>query len=111
MELPPEEAYKLYKSRDSIEKAFHIFKNVLAVDTPHLDGTTLRGYVFTSFIGLLLYYRPLQVLSENDMVGETSVKDSFFPYQRSTPAASEERAVLRIFLGMQKRSKSFSIST
>lgn len=74
--LGPEEVYKLYKSRDLVEKAFHVFKNVLAVDTPYLqDGAALRGYVFASFIGLLLYYRILQVLSANDLVGKTSVKD------------------------------------
>lgn len=74
--LAPEDAYKMYKSRDAVEKAFHVFKNTLAVDTPHLqDAATLRGYVFASFIGLLLYYRILQTLSSNDLIGTTSVKD------------------------------------
>ena len=74
--LKPQEAFLLYKSRDEVEKAFDVFKNLLQVDTPYLrDETSLRGYVFVVFIGLFLYYHLLKRITELGLNRKMSVRD------------------------------------
>lgn len=76
VKLKPREAFLLYKSRDEIEKAFNVFKNLLQADTPYLrDDASLRGYVFTTFIALFLYYHLLKKLTETGLNKKMSVKD------------------------------------
>jgi transposase len=75
--LKPQEAFLLYKSRDDIEKAFNVFKNLLQADTPYLrDEASLRGYVFATFVALFLYYHILKKLAEAGLNKKTSVKDA-----------------------------------
>ena len=39
-----ETVFELYKSRNDVEEAFDVFKNLLQVDTPYIrDDNTLRG--------------------------------------------------------------------
>ena len=76
VKLKPQEAFLLYKSRDDIEKAFNVFKNLLQADTPYLrEETSLRGYVFITFIALFLYYHLLRKLAEVGVNKKISVKD------------------------------------
>lgn len=75
--LSPREAFQLYKSRDDIERAFHVFKNLLQADTPYLrDENSLRGYVLATFIALFLYYLLLKRLAVAGINGKVSVKDA-----------------------------------
>lgn len=77
VKLGPQEAFLLYKSRDDIEKAFNVFKNLLQADTPYLrDEASLRGYVFATFVALFLYYRLLKRLTEAGLNKKMSVKDA-----------------------------------
>jgi len=59
-----EEVYGLLKSRAGIEKAFDIFKNTLRADKSYMrDEQQLEGFLFMSFIALLLYYLNLSFAS------------------------------------------------
>ncbi|EQD74847.1 TPR repeat protein, partial [mine drainage metagenome] len=73
----PQAIFELYKSRNDVEEAFDVFKNLLHVDTPYLrDDDTLRGYVFASFISLIAYYRILKLLKNKKINNRISVKDA-----------------------------------
>ena len=71
-----EEVYGLLKSRIDIEKAFDIFKNILESDRNYMrDDKQLEGFLFVSFIALLMYYRVYEKLVENKLLNRYSVLD------------------------------------
>ena len=73
----PQAIFELYKSRNDVEEAFDVFKNLLQVDTPYLrDDDTLRGYAFVSFLSLIAYYRILKLLKDRKINSRVSVKDA-----------------------------------
>jgi transposase len=73
----PEIIYNLYKSREQIEHAFNIFKNLLESDKSYLrDDNKFDGYIFLNFLSLYLYYLVLNALKERDMNKKLSVKDT-----------------------------------
>ena len=73
----PQTIFELYKSRNDVEEAFDVFKNLLKTDTPYLrDDDSLRGYVFVSFLSLIAYYRILKLLKEKHVNSRISVKDA-----------------------------------
>lgn len=75
----PERIYLIWKSRDEIEKAFHILQNVLETDTPHVsDEEVFRGYMFASFVSLYLYYKVMNLIKEKRLLKKVSVKDVLF---------------------------------
>ena len=79
----PQAVFELYKSRNDVEEAFDVFKNLLQVDTPYLrDDDTLRGYLFVSFISLMAYYRILKLLKTKRINGRISVKDALLQLSR-----------------------------
>jgi transposase len=81
--LKPEEAYLLWKSRDRIEKAFHILQNYLETDRPYVsDEEVFRGYMFASFISLIAYYLVLNVLKKHEVNDKVSVKDALFEFSK-----------------------------
>jgi transposase len=93
--LRPQEAFLLYKSRDDIEKAFNVFKNMLRADTPHLrDEPSLRGYVFVTFVALFLYYRLLKKLVEAGLNRKMSVKDALLELSKVYAIEIGQREVL-----------------
>ena len=74
-----EKIYLLYKQREEVEVAFDAMKNEMENDKTYLsDDDAVRGYFFVSFISLYLYYRILEVLRRNDLIGKTSVNDLLF---------------------------------
>jgi hypothetical protein len=61
--LPEQDVYELYKSRDMVEKFFDTFKNELMADKVHLHDTeAVFGHLFVSFISLYLYCKILNRL-------------------------------------------------
>ena len=53
VDLPEQEVYELYKSRDMVEKHFDTFKNELRADKVYLrSNEALFGHLFTSFLSL-----------------------------------------------------------
>ena len=81
--MKPREAYNLWKSRDIIEKAFNILQNYLETDHPYVSHEDVfRGYMFASFISLLIYYLILNVLQKHDINGSVSVDDVLFEFSK-----------------------------
>ncbi len=53
-----EEAYRLYKQRDEIEKAFDGLMNTLEADKSYMqDREAIQGYMFVQFAALYAYSR------------------------------------------------------
>ena len=70
--------YNLYKTREQIEHAFNIFKNLLESDKSYLrEDNKFEGYTFLNFLSLFMYYLVLNALIDNDMNKKYSVKDIF----------------------------------
>lgn len=56
VDLPEQEVYELYKSRDLVEKHFSTFKTELKADRVYLrSNEALFGHIFTSFLCLYVY--------------------------------------------------------
>jgi len=75
----PQEIYSMYKTRDSIEKAFHVLQNILDLDTPYVSKEDVfKGYVFATFVAMILYYKVLNLLKQKDLNKKLSVEDLMF---------------------------------
>lgn len=75
----PRKIYRLWKTRDQIEKAFHIFQNILETDTPYVSKEEVfRGYIFGSYLSLYLFYRVLNLLQLKQINERVSVADLMF---------------------------------
>jgi len=71
-----EDVYGLLKSRVDIEKVFDIFKNILESDRNYMrDDEQLEGFLFVSFVALLMYYRVYEKLVEKKLLNQYSVLD------------------------------------
>lgn len=75
----PQEVYSMYKTRDSIEKAFHVLQNILDLDTPYVSKEgVFKGYVFATFVAMILYYKVLNLLKQKGLNKKLSVEDLMF---------------------------------
>jgi len=73
---PAKKIYELLKSRIAVEKSFDIFKNILNSDRSYMrDDSQVQGFLFVSFIGLLMYYKVYAKLLEHDLLSKYSVMD------------------------------------
>ena len=74
-----ETIYLLFKERGEIEIAFDAMKNELENDKTYLSNDdAVRGYFFVSFISLYLYFRILELLRRNELIGKMSVNEVLF---------------------------------
>jgi transposase len=77
IETDPKEIYEMWKTRDEVEKAFNALQNILETDRPYVrKEDTFRGYLFSSFIGLIAYYLVLKTLKEAGINHKVSVGDA-----------------------------------
>jgi transposase len=77
LKADPKEIYEMWKIRDEVEKAFNVLQNMLDTDRPYVRKEhTFRGYLFSSFIGLVAYYLILKKLKDADLNGRVSVSDA-----------------------------------
>ncbi len=54
-------------------------KNEMENDKCYLsDDDAVRGYFFISFVSLYIYFRILDLLRQNDLIGKTSVNELLF---------------------------------
>ena len=75
-EISPEEIYKYYKSRQSIETMFDAMKNTLQADSSYMQNeTALYGWMFINYLALQWYYHIYNLLSEKQLLSRYSVKD------------------------------------
>ena len=60
-----------------MEESFYVFKNLLQTDISYVrDYDSMRGYLFVSFIFLIVYYRILGLLKKKGIDGRIIVKDA-----------------------------------
>jgi len=79
----PEKIYEMWKSRDQIEKCFDVLQNILDTDRPHVrKEETFRGYLFGSFIALLIYYMVLNLLKKAQLNKKISVADCLLEFSK-----------------------------
>ena len=79
LNLDPEEIYLMWKSRDEIEKSFHILQNILDTDAPYVSREDVfRGYIFASFLSLYLYYKVMNLIRKKELLSKLSVGDLLF---------------------------------
>lgn len=83
IKINPEEAYLMWKSRDEIEKCFHVLQNILELDTPYISNEDVfRGYVFCSFLALYMYYKILNLIKMKRLLNKISVADVLFEFSK-----------------------------
>ncbi|WP_409340215.1 transposase [Methanospirillum stamsii] len=76
VDLPEQEVYELYKSRDMVEKHFDTFKNELRADKISLrSNEALFGHIFVSFICLYIYCAILNRLKAAKLLTQISPHD------------------------------------
>ena len=76
VDLPEQEVYELYKSRDMVEKHFDTFKNELRADKVYLrSNESLFGHLFTSFLSLYIYSKIMNRLKEAKLLPQLSPHD------------------------------------
>ena len=79
----PKEIYLMWKSRDRIEKVFHILQNILETDRPYVSKEEVfRGYIFASFISLIIYYLVMNLLKKHKINDRVSVEDIIFEFSK-----------------------------
>ena len=76
VDLPEQEVYELYKSRDMVEKHFDTFKNELRADKVYLrSNEALFGHIFTSFLSLYVYCKIMNRLKMAKLLPQLSPHD------------------------------------
>lgn len=79
----PNKIYELLKGRIEIEQAFDAFKNILHNDRTYMrDDAHLEGWMFISFVSLLLYYRVYDALRNGDLLNKYSPRDLILHFAR-----------------------------
>lgn len=73
---PPEEIYKLYKTRIEIEQTFDFLKNLLETDVIYLqDKYAVEGWAFINHLSLLLAYLIYDRLRNSGLLSKFSIAD------------------------------------
>jgi len=83
VDLPEQEVYELYKSRDMVEKFFETFKNILGADKVYLrDAESIFGHMFVSFISLYGYCKMLNRLKSAKLLTQFSPIDVLLKFSK-----------------------------
>ena len=91
----PQQIYLMYKSREEIEVAFNLLKNVMEVDRTYLrDNESLSGYLFINFISLYLYYFVLNLLQKEELNSKLSVRDLLLELSKIYVVESEGKELI-----------------
>ena len=73
---PPEQIYKLYKTRGEIEQTFDFLKNLLEADSVYLqDKYAVEGWALINHLSLLLTYLIYDRLRTADLLSKFSIQD------------------------------------
>jgi transposase len=91
----PQQIYLMYKSREEIEFAFNLLKNVMEVDRSYLrDNETLSGYLFINFISLYFYYLVLNLLQKKELNSKLSVRDLLLELSKVYVVECEDKELI-----------------
>lgn len=78
-----EQLYKMYKSRDRIEKMFDTYKTVLEADKLYLQDTlSVHGHVFIGFLCLYVYTKIEVMLKKADLDSKYTPTDMLKEYSK-----------------------------
>ena len=75
-ELPPEEVYRIYKTRCEIENMFDIAKNELSANKMHMhDDAHVMGFLFIVFLSLITRFGLSKLIEDADLSSSYSPED------------------------------------
>jgi transposase len=87
-----EQLYKMYKSRDNIEKMFDTYKTVLEADKLCLQDTmSVHSHVFISFLCLYTYKEIGQLLKKAGLDNQYTPMDMLKEYSKVLHATTPKR--------------------
>ncbi|MBK8471346.1 MAG: transposase [Sphingobacteriales bacterium] len=71
-----EQIFTCFKSRNEIETAFDVYKNVLNADKTYMQGQAqMETWSFINFMALVMYYRIYKQLAAQKMLKNYTPKD------------------------------------
>lgn len=75
-EMDPQDVYRIYKSRCSIEEFFDTAKNVLSADRMYMhDDAHVMGHLFVTFVASLIRFEVARLIDEADLASSYSPED------------------------------------
>lgn len=78
-EMSEQEAYELYKKRETVEKRFDAYKTALSADRLYLqDDESVFGHVFIAFLSLYAYSKLEAILKKADLNKKMTPIDLLF---------------------------------
>jgi len=78
-EMSEQEAYELYKKRETVEKRFDAYKTTLSADRLYLqDDESVFGHVFIAFLSLYAYSKLESILNKADLNKKMTPVDLLF---------------------------------
>lgn len=78
-EMSEQEAYELYKKRETVEKRFDAYKSTLSADRLYLqDDESVFGHVFIAFLSLYAYSKLELILKKADLNKKMTPIDLLF---------------------------------
>ena len=82
-EMSEQEAYELYKRRESVEKRFDTYKSTLSADRLYLqDNESVFGHVFIAFLSLYAYWRLELLLKKAELNKKMTPVDLLFEFSK-----------------------------
>ena len=76
VDLTPEDVFLMYKKRDTVEKHYDTYKNMLEADKLYLqDNESLFGHLFISFLSLYGYVKIQNCIKKADLTSKYSSRD------------------------------------
>ncbi len=76
VDLSPEDIFLMYKKRDTVEKHYDTYKNILEADKLYLqDNESLFGHLFISFLSLYGYVKIQNYIRKADLTSKYSPRD------------------------------------
>lgn len=76
IDLAPEDVFLMYKKRDTVEKHYDTYKNMLEADKLYLqDNESLFGHLFISFLSLYGYVKIQNCIKKADLTSKYSPRD------------------------------------
>jgi hypothetical protein len=82
-EMTEQEAYELYKRRESVEKMFDAYKSTLSADRLYLqDDESVFGHVFIAFLSLYAYCKLESLLKKAELNKRMTPIDLLFEFSK-----------------------------
>jgi hypothetical protein len=94
MDMVPEEAYLMYKRRDSIEKRFRTFRTTLEADSCWLrDNVSAFGHIFVTFLSMYMIANLEDRIRRAGLLSKYSAEDVMIEYSKAYAVEMETGVV------------------